>query len=483
MISKANNKDLKLSFPKTIIGLWQIADMERNNNNLDLYKRADCLNSYVENGFSTFDMSDHYGSSEIIAGICKNNHSNPDSIQLLTKWVPKPGPIDKKLVYNAVKTSLKRMNQKCIDLLQFHTWSYTNPYWLDALLFLKDFKEDGLIKNIGVTNFDANHLRIACATGIPIVSNQISHSIVDQRAKGEMKAVCDQYGVHLLAYGTVLGGFLSNRWLGSPEPKKEELNTWSQMKYYRFIMVSGGWEPFQNLLSTLNEISLKHKTSIANIASKFVLNNKNVSSVIIGARIGESSHIEDHKNLLEVSLDKDDINKIEGKIKMLKPIPGDCGDEYRTPPFLTASGDLSHHLENIPSANKEIKISENRSHVFSGTDWESLAGYCRAVKKGNHIFISGTTATHRNIIIGGNDVIAQSNFVIDKLESAITSLGGKLENIVRTRVFVNNINEWEAVARVHGERFKNINPANTLIESKLVGEGYKVEIEAEAILD
>ena len=168
---------------------------------------------------------------------------------------------------------------------------------------------------------------------------------------------------------------------------------------------------------------------------------------------------------------------------MLKPIPGDCGDEYRSPPVLTASGDLSHHLESIPSAYKEIKISENRSHVFSGTEWESLAGYCRAVKKGNHVFISGTTATHRNIIIGGNDVIAQSNFVIDKLESAITSLGGKLENIVRTRVFVNNINEWEAVARVHGERFKNINPANTLVESKLVGEGYKVEIEAEAILD
>ena len=80
-------------------------------------------------------------------------------------------------------TSLERMNQKSIDLLQFHTWTYSNPYWLDALLFLKDFKEEGLIKNIGVTNFDANHLRIACSTDIPIVSNQISHSIVDQRAK------------------------------------------------------------------------------------------------------------------------------------------------------------------------------------------------------------------------------------------------------------------------------------------------------------
>ena len=87
------------------------------------------------------------------------------------------------------------------------------------------------------------------------------------------------------------------------------------------------------------------------------------------------------------------------------------------------------------------------------------------------------------MIIGGNDVIAQTHFVIDKLESAITSLGGKLENVIRTRVFVNNINDWEAVAKVHGERFKNINPANTLVESKLVGDGYKVEIEAEAILD
>ena len=255
------------------------------------------------------------------------------------------------------------------------------------------------------------------------------------------------------------------------------------MKYLRFIRASGGWKPFQNLLTTLNEISLKHKTSIANIASKFVLNNKNVSSVIIGARVGESSHIEDHKNLLDIFLDKDDINKIEEVIEILNPIPGDCGDEYRNPPFLTASGDLSHHLENIPSVFKEIKASKNRFHVFSGTKWESLAGYSRAVKKGKSIFVSGTTATHRNMIIGGNDVIAQTHFVIDKLESAITSLGGKLENVIRTRVFVNNINDWEAVAKAHGERFKNINPANTLVESKLVGDGYKVEIEAEAVLD
>ena len=140
-------------------------------------------------------------------------------------------------------------------------------------------------------------------------------------------------------------------------------------------------------------------------------------------------------------------------------------------------------MGNIPRVFKEIKASKNRFHVFSGTEWESLAGYSRAVKKGKSIFVSGTTATHRNMIIGGNDVIAQTHFVIDKLESAITSLGGKLENVIRTRVFVNNINDWEAVAKVHGERFKNINPANTLVESKLVGDGYKVEIEAEAVLD
>ena len=127
-------------------------------------------------------------------------------------------------------------------------------------------------------------------------------------------------------------------------------------------------------------------------------------------------------------------------------------------------------------------MREGRNQVFSGTDWEDLAGYCRAVKDGNRIYISGTTATHGNEMIGGKDAAAQAHFIIDKIEGAIESFGGTLSDVVRTRIFVNSIDDWEAVARAHGERFKGINPANTLVEAKLVGDGYLVEMEAEAVM-
>lgn len=124
----------------------------------------------------------------------------------------------------------------------------------------------------------------------------------------------------------------------------------------------------------------------------------------------------------------------------------------------------------------------NRTNVSSGTPWETLAGYSRAVRVGDHIHVSGTTATDGSTLIGGTDPAAQARFVFDKIERAIVQLGGTMEDVVRTRVFVSDIKNWEAVARVHGERFANIRPANTLVEARLVGPEYLVEIEAEAIV-
>ena len=472
-----------LSVPRLLIGLWQIADMEKEDQQLDPSQMAVYMKHYIDAGFTTFDMADHYGSSEIIAGLCKNNHPENSVINLFTKWVPKPGSIDRNDVRKAIQTALDRMQQSTIDMMQFHAWHYADPSWLDALIFLKELQEEGLIQHIGVTNFDAHHLRIALAHGIPIVSNQISHSAIDRRALGPMSEVCEQYGVKLLAYGTLAGGFLSNRWLGQDEPTSGQLKTWSQMKYKRFIDATGGWAKFQNLLSAMQQVALKHKTSIANIASRFVLENENVAAVIVGARLGENAHITDHQKLLDLHLEHSDLISIEEAISDLSPVPGNCGDEYRKPPFLTASGDLSHHLERIPKVYKPIQISNRREQVYSGTVWEGFAGYSRAVKKDNRILVSGTTATHGHLLVGGNDAGAQTHFVIDKIEAAIESLGGTLKDVVRTRVFVNDINDWESVARAHGHRFKNIDPANTLVQAKLVGDGYLVEIEAEAILD
>jgi enamine deaminase RidA (YjgF/YER057c/UK114 family) len=123
-----------------------------------------------------------------------------------------------------------------------------------------------------------------------------------------------------------------------------------------------------------------------------------------------------------------------------------------------------------------------RESVSSGTVWEDLAGYARAVRVGDRILVSGTTATGPEGVAGRGDPAAQTQFILDKIEAAIRQLGGTLRDIVRTRIYLRNVADWEAVARVHGERFGAIRPANTLVEAKLVGEEYLVEIEAEAVV-
>jgi len=118
----------------------------------------------------------------------------------------------------------------------------------------------------------------------------------------------------------------------------------------------------------------------------------------------------------------------------------------------------------------------------SNTVWEEMAGYSRAVRIGDRILVAGTTASGPDGLVGGDDPAAQANFIIDKIQRAIEALGGRLEDVVRTRVFVSNIEHWKAVARVHGQRFGHIRPVNTLVEARLVDPQFLVEIEVEAVI-
>ncbi|MEP2669605.1 MAG: aldo/keto reductase [Cyclobacteriaceae bacterium] len=472
-----------LSISRVLTGLWQIADMERDGQALDPVATAPSMKPYVEAGFTTFDMADHYGSAEIIAGTYQQSLSDPSEVQLLTKWVPKPGQTSKEEVRAAVVTALNRLQSKRIDLLQFHAWNYADPNWLDCLYWLQELKEEGLISNIGLTNFDTAHLRIVLNSGIEVVSNQVCHSVIDQRAGGAMAALCNEHNIKLLAFGTVAGGFLTDKWLGKPEPVLDDSLTWSQMKYKRFIDEAGGWNKFQHLLQVLSEVAQHHDVSIANVASRFMLEQPAVGGIIIGARLGKSEHVQENTKLFQFKLTEEDKAQIKEAQVALTPIPGDCGDEYRKPPFLTASGDLSHHVDTIPPPFPTVEGSDGRTKALSGTIWEDIAGFSRAVKKGNRILISGTTATHGNKAIGGNDPAAQTHFVIDKIEGALQSLGGTLEQVVRTRIYVRHVNDWEPVSRAHGERFKTIQPANTLVKAELIGDEYLIEMEAEAIID
>jgi len=467
-----------LDVSRIVTGLWQVADMERGGRQLDLEAAAGAMGPYVQAGFTTFDMADHYGSAEEIAG---RFAASGRQAELLTKWVPEPGPVTEDEVREAVTRALRRLRRERIDLLQFHAWRFSDPSWLDALFFLDALRAEGLIRHLGAVNFDTAHLRVAVTTGVRLVSNQVAFSLLDRRAAGRMAAFCGEHGVQLLTYGVLAGGFLTERWLDQPAPTQAERSTWSEMKYHRFIEAAGGWEPFQTLARAVAAIARKHHVSMANVACRAILDEPAVGAVIVGARLGERSHLEDNARIFSLVLDDEDRRALAAAAAGLTPIPGDCGDEYRRPPFLTATGDLTHHVQTFPVPYR-TRETEGRTLCLSGTPWEPLAGYARAVRKGSRIAVSGTTASHGSRAIGGTDPAAQTHFVIDKLQGALESLGGRLEDVVRTRVFVRRIQDWEAVARAHGERFGHIQPANTLVEASLVSEDALVEIEADAEL-
>lgn len=469
-----------LSISRVLTGLWQLADMERDGRAIDLETTATAMQPYVDAGLTTFDMADHYGSAELVAGIFRSRGTG--TVQCLTKWVPKPGRVSKADVRLAVERALGRLRAESIDLLQYHAWNYADPSWLETLYDLQELKREGLIRQLGLTNVDAAHLRMVRNSGIDVASNQISFSLLDQRAAARLAPYCAVSGVRLLAYGTVAGGWLTEKWVGQPEPDWERTGTWSMMKYGRFLRVAGGWDALQRVLAAAGVVAARHGVSIANIATRFILDQPGVAGVIVGARLGERAHIDDTVRLFSFSLTDADRAAIGAALQTLSPIPGDCGDEYRTPPFLTASGDLSHHLQSMPAPYETVTGADGRTRCLTGTVWETAAGFARAIRHGRHIAVSGTTATLGDRAIGGQDAASQTHFAIDKIEGALQSLGAALTDVVRTRVYVRHVRDWEAVARAHGERFGRIQPANTLVGAELIGDEYLVEVEADAIV-
>jgi aryl-alcohol dehydrogenase-like predicted oxidoreductase/enamine deaminase RidA (YjgF/YER057c/UK114 family) len=471
-----------LEVPRVLTGLWQVADMERSGTPLDPDAAAVALGEYAAAGFDAFDMADHYGSAEVLVGryLAK---AGPGHARAFTKWCPLPGAMTPQVVGDGVQQRLDRLGLPRIDLLQFHWWQYRHPGYFDAMLELDRLRRDGRIGHLGVTNFDSDHLRLLVKHGIGVVSNQVSFSLLDRRPAGRMTDVCRETGVKLLAYGVLAGGFLSDRWVDRPEPT--DIPDWSKSKYRRFIDTVGGWAVLQKVLATAKAIAVKHRVSVANVAARWVLEQEAVGAVIIGARLGEREHRDDNLALFGFALDEADRGRLAEAQSLLRDVPGDCGDEYRKPPILTASGDLSHHLAGLPCvfAARPGVARPDRPAVDSGSRWEPIAGYARAVRAGGRILVSGTTATHgESTVVCPGDAEGQTVYILDKIGAAIEALGGALEDVVRTRIYVRDAARAEAVARVHGRYFGTIRPANTLVAiTSLVGD-YDVEIEAEADL-
>jgi aryl-alcohol dehydrogenase-like predicted oxidoreductase len=181
-----------------------------------------------------------------------------------------------------IDRSLRRLKMERLDLVQFHWWDYAEPRWLEALGWLDDLRTKGKVRLVGGTNFDTAHVRAIIEAGVPLASMQVQYSVLDRRPENGLSALCRAHGVGLLCYGSVAGGFLSDRWLGQPEPAQPLVNR-SLVKYKLIVDDFGGWKLFQELLRALRRVADQRHCDIATVASRFALDLPGVAAIIVGA--------------------------------------------------------------------------------------------------------------------------------------------------------------------------------------------------------
>ena len=324
-----------MSICRLLNGMWQVSGA---HGNIDPKAAIANMFDYHAAGFHTWDLADHYGPAEDFVGefrrqlIADQGQAAWSGVQACTKWVPRPGRMTRQIVETNIARSLRRMDVDSLDLLQFHWWEYFDERYLDALKHLADLRDEGKIRHLALTNFDTAHLKTITEAGIRVVSNQVQFSLIDRRPEVEMIPFCQEHNISLLTYGTVCGGLLSEKYLDHPEPNRRILNTASLQKYKNMIDAWGGWDLFQELLTVLKAIAEKHAVSIANVATRYILDRPAVAGVILGVRLGVSDHRQDNARVFDFGLDAADIGQIEAvlaKSRDLFQLIGDCGDEYR----------------------------------------------------------------------------------------------------------------------------------------------------------
>ena len=291
---------------RVVRGGWQLAG---GHGPVDRERTLDDLAAAFDAGITTFDCADIYTGVEALYGALRDRlfatrgAEAAARLRVHTKLVPDLDllpRITRRDIEAIVDTSRRRLRMETLDLVQFHWWDCAQPRWLEALGWLDDLRREGKLRHIGATNFDTPHVAAIVEAGIPLRSMQVQYSALDRRPEHGLADLCTASGIGLLCYGTVAGGFLSDRWLGQSEPSGA-LENRSLTKYKLVLDDFGGWTLFQDLLAALRQVANRHATDIATIASRVVLDRPAVAGVVIGARNGLHAAANAHLSQLRLT--------------------------------------------------------------------------------------------------------------------------------------------------------------------------------------
>jgi len=298
---------------KIIKGGWQLGG---DHGAVEQDKAIEDMLVFYDAGVTTFDCADIYPGVEDMLGKFRqqlHKHRGEAALKTLrihTKYVPDKTDLPTLTaaqVTKGIDRSLRRLNTERLDLVQFHWWDYNVEGFLEAADHLLDCQQQGKIDRIGVTNFDAEHLKALCSH-MEIVTAQVQYSILDRRASGAFATLAREHNVYLFADGVLAGGFLTDVWLAADDPGFEFANR-SLVKYRLIIEEFGGWAIFQELLQVLRSIADKHNVDIDTIALKVILDNPDVAAAIVGARYANRLPLT--LRVFDVELDANDIKAID----------------------------------------------------------------------------------------------------------------------------------------------------------------------------
>ena len=305
---------------RLIVGCWQLA---AGHGQIRQSASLEVLTAYYDAGFRVFDCADIYtGVEELLGSFVAAHGLAAGELKIHTKYVPDLSSLptlSQDEITRAIDRSLTRLGVERLELVQFHWWDYRVPGYLEALDALAALRREGKIKEIGLTNFDAQRTEEILTQGIPIASLQTQYSLLDRRPQRQLAALAREHAVPLLCYGSVAGGLLSGRYLGAPPPGTPENR--SLVKYLLILEEMGGWQSLQVILQVLNEIATERDTDIATVACSYCLSREAVAACIVGVR--NQKHLERHRELRDgFALSQHEIDRIELVRCAFTEIPG-----------------------------------------------------------------------------------------------------------------------------------------------------------------